>query len=214
MNKKKYIGRDRVTLRSRPTQGRNLLIQRDDLSRKVPTQQQRYLPKQQPCTGFCGGRQSTSPSREGPLPEGPSRGAKHALARMEPPQSLQWPTSPGDHDFSLELGDHYEMHRGSPAVGAEENGSGFLSAAMGNTLTAPSERSAGLNESSALEVYWLRAPSSCQSSELQKIAGKSALVARVFGVSPKTVRWSHHPRRPGAPQPACSERTMIARRCT
>jgi hypothetical protein len=202
---------------SRPTQGRNLLIQRVDLGRKVPA------PRISPSISLCSRFLARAPHSTRPQTQTATvHGAhlenrpqlKDSAERMEPPRSLQWPTSPGDHDFSLELGDHYEMHRGSPAVDAEENGSGFLSAAMGNTLTAPVERSAGLNKSSALEVYWLRAPSSCQSSELQNIAGKSALVARVFGVSPKTVRWSHHPRLPGAPQPACSERTRIARRCT
>jgi len=45
-----------------------------------------------------------------------------------------------------------------------------------------------LTDAQAQEIYWLREVSSEQSAELMEISGKSAIIARLFHVSPKTIR--------------------------
>jgi len=47
-----------------------------------------------------------------------------------------------------------------------------------------------LTDTQAMEIYWLRALSDDHTTELQEIAGKSAIIAKLYEVSPKTVRSS------------------------
>lgn len=45
-----------------------------------------------------------------------------------------------------------------------------------------------LTDTQAMEIYWLRALSDDHTTELQEIVGKSAIIAKLYEVSPKTIR--------------------------
>ena len=68
--------------------------------------------------------------------------------------------------------------------------------------TASRATSIVLTETQAMEIYWLRALSDNHTTELREIVGKSAIIAKLYQVSPKTVRsLPPPPPRPTTPRP-------------